>query len=199
MKKRRIVIISFVLAAVLAIGVGFAAMADTLTITGPVNFVKADEVLGAKDDAIKFVEVVSTDPVKDADGPVSISAAVSDTDKDAASISVTINDITGRVEPYVATAIFSVTYEDTNPTLDPVYLFPQATISNNPAGFEITAVPVEENGDAIVGADANKLKRGQTMLIKVTVTYTPQTTTVTVGETISVRLVYEDQNVNPNP
>ena len=110
MKKRRIVIISFVLAAVLAVGVGFAAVADTLFINGNFNFRNAQEILGNKDAAIKFTEnVVTNPPQTQTEGAVSITASAAD---DIATLKVAINGVT------TAEDATSVTPERKNRTFD---------------------------------------------------------------------------------
>ena len=200
MKKKRIVIISFVLVAVLAMGIGFAAMADTLTISGPVSFVVADEVLGQKAAAIKFesAKALTVDNPNEA-SPVTVLANKSATDENLANISVTINGVTGRVTPYVGEALFTVIYESTNTTLDPVYLFPKASISNNPDGFTVETFITDEEGNVLSGENTNKLALGGTMYVKVVVKYDPNgvATERTLVENITVQLVYEDVNVNP--
>ena len=54
MKKRRTIIISFLLLATLVMGVGYAAVADTLNITGRASFRPASLVAGEVASAIKF-------------------------------------------------------------------------------------------------------------------------------------------------
>ena len=92
MKKRRIAIASFLMLAVLVMGIGFAAIADTLFIQGTANIVNADEVLGQKDAAIKFKEVISQDPpASAAEGAVTLLAKLNETDEDKAVFDLTIN------------------------------------------------------------------------------------------------------------
>ena len=191
MKKRRIAIASFLMLAVLVMGIGFAAIADTLFIQGTANIVNADEVLGQKDAAIKFKEVISQDPpVSAAEGAVTLLAKLNETDEDKAVFDLTINLIKDRTEPYYAEAVYKVVYETANTTLDDVYLYPIVTVSNDPAGLTVTAEPVDENGDPA----SNKLVRNGEMLIKVVATYDPteEGAGVTITESIEVRLDYED-------
>ena len=187
MKKRRIVIISFVLVAVLAIGVGFAAVADTLLIQGNFNFRNATEILGSKDAAIKFTGDVTTIPEQTAtEGAVSITANASD---DTASMHVSVNGITvedgDTVTPYVAVAVYDVKYDTTDTTLDPVHLSVSVS-ETSVAGLEITAEP-----------STTVLSQGQTMQVTVTVTYTPTVDANNNGseitETFEIRLEYSDR------
>ena len=190
MKKRRIVIISFVLAAVLAVGVGFATVADTLFINGNFNFRNAQEILGNKDAAIKFTKNVETIPPQTAtDGAVSITASAAD---DIATLKVAINGVATAedataVTPYVATATFEVVYETTDTSLDPVNLTvtKEGSALDNVDGLVVTVEPSKTT-----------LKVGETMKVTVTVTYTPTVEANNSGTEITdvfdIKLVYDD-------
>lgn len=190
MKKRRIVIISFVLAAVLAVGVGFATVADTLFINGNFNFRNAQEILGNKDAAIKFTKNVETNPPQTAtEGAVSITASAAD---DIATLKVAINGVTTAedataVTPYVATATFEVVYETTDTSLDPVNLTvtKEGGALDNVDGLVVTVEPSKTT-----------LKVGETMTVTVTVTYTPTVEANNSGTEITdvfdIKLVYDD-------
>jgi hypothetical protein len=189
MKKRRIVIISFVLAAVLAVGVGFATVADTLFINGNFNFRNAQEILGNKDAAIKFTKNVETIPPQTAtDGAVSITASAAD---DIATLKVAINGVTTAdgatsVTPYVATATFEVVYETTDTSLDPVNL----TVTKDGNALTIPGLEIDVN------PSKTTLKVGETMTVTVTVTYTPTVDANNSGTEITdvfdIKLVYDD-------
>ena len=60
MKNRKIVVVAFLLVSVLLLGVGYAALTDTLTINGSAN-VAADDVADAFDSNIYFSKVISGD------------------------------------------------------------------------------------------------------------------------------------------
>lgn len=193
MKKKRIVIISFVLVAVLAMGVGFATIADTLLIGGNFNFRNASEILGNKDAAIRFTGDVTTDPAADSQGAVSISATASD---DTATLNVAVNGIkvaddADEVTPYVGWAEFDVIYDTDDTSLDPVDF-----------SYTIEGGATSVNGLAITVTTADnktELKVGETMTVRVTVTYTPSVAANNSGaeitEAFDIKLIYDDGTV----
>ena len=186
MKKRRIVILSFILVAVLTIGVGFATVADTLLIKGDFNFRNASEIIGSKDAAIKFTQVVSTTPEENAVGAVSVTAGI--TNDDVASLNVAINGVTTDQPSasYTATAVYKVVYETDDTTLDPVY------VSATPEGsaLSITGLTVT------VDTSKDILAVGEDMEVTVIVTYTPVADVNNSGEEITdvfdIKLEFSD-------
>ena len=79
MKKRRIVFLSFMLAAALTIGVGYAALSDQLTVTGSAS-VDASDFEEVFDIDVYFSKAVST--------PELVTASIDATDKDEAIMTV---------------------------------------------------------------------------------------------------------------
>lgn len=79
MKKRRLVFLSFMLAAALTIGVGYAALSDQLTVSGSAS-VDAEDFEEVFDEDIYFIKAVST--------PELVNAAIDTSDKDKATMTV---------------------------------------------------------------------------------------------------------------
>ncbi len=101
MKKRRIAIASFLLLAVLVMGIGFAALVETLNLTGTATYRPTSVVETDVSSAIKFI---SADP----DGDYCISATVIDDDN--ADMTVIFNDA-GVADTFVAKATYIVKYD----------------------------------------------------------------------------------------
>lgn len=171
MKNRRFALTAFLIVAVLVMGIGFAALVDTLNITGDVTFNPAGAVIGEKAGAIKFSsaadDTVAT-PAAGEVGPVTVNASV--LSDESASVQVIINGITDRTEAYVATAKFTVLYETTNTTLDPVYLYPAFTTEVDAAnGFTVELL----DSTGVAFADGTQLAPGAEIEITVKVTFDP--------------------------
>lgn len=79
MKKRKIAIVAFMLAAILALGVGFAALTDTLTIEGSAK-IAADGAQEVFDEDIFFSKALAD--------TTRCTAAIDGTDKDKATMTV---------------------------------------------------------------------------------------------------------------
>ena len=206
MKKRRLVIISFLLVAVLAIGVGFAAVADTLNITGRAGFRPASIVNAEIANAIHFD--TTYDIVKDYHelNEDVIPTFIAQTESDnAAAMTVAFNGVEG-VSTYTATAIYKVTYDalDTNlPDVEvdaiasikngetPVENFTiSATVAHKDAGVDGEVTDVDQVGAA---GDPTTIAPGESVYVVVTVTYVQPTTPPTnvVSGNISVTLNFE--------
>ena len=189
MKKRRVIIVAFLLIATLIMSIGYAAVAATLTIGGNLTFRPADKVIGAKDEAIKFshdAEDTTASPAEGTVDPVTVTALV--TSDDTATMNVVINGVKDRVADYVATATFTVLYDTDDTTFDPVYLYPTANVT----GGDITGIQID--CDYSANANGNKLVAGGEMTVTVTVTVDADiaATDIMVRD-ISVHLEYEDQ------
>ena len=189
MKKRRIAITSFLILAVLVMGVGFAALAETLNISGTATYRPANVVNDRVDAAIKFTKAT----------PDKVYCTAASYSGDAADMTVLINDA-GEKNLFEATAIYEVTYDTTDMTYPAVEIdieksITQALGSNvSIAGFSID-VSYEYDTDATV---ANKLSPGETMTVTVTVTYNsedaPDLSEVSLA-TIAVALHYSTEDL----
>lgn len=185
--KRRIVLAAFLLVAILVVGVGFATFVKDLMISGTATFNPASYVIGNKGDAVKFSQKegdTTIVPPAGEIGPVTTTAQV--TGDNTATMSVIVNGITDRTEPYVSTATFTIVYDSTDTTLDPVYLYPVIESTN-------TAFDVEV--DMVTGTS---LAVGEEIEITVTVTFDPTDNAAIISgnspvtESISIRIGVED-------
>lgn len=171
MKNRRLALTSFLILAVLVMGIGFAALVDTLSINGDVTFNPASAVIGEKAGAIKFSQAEG-DTVAYPDASVidAVTVSASVIADESASVQVIINGVTDRTEPYVGTAKFTVLYETTNTTLNPVYLYPQFTTDLDSAnGFDVELL----NADGTAFVQGTEMAPGTEIEIMVKVTYNP--------------------------
>ena len=193
MKKRRLVIISFLLVAVLAIGVGFAAVADTLNITGRAGFRASNVVTKDIADAIQFDQEFT--PVLDNhDLPESILTTFNSsiTGLNAADLTIAFNGTTAMNE-YSATATYKVDYLNNTLDLPDVELSVDAYVLDGATpleDFEITYV-FSSDPEGTIAVDS--FAPGSSAYVTVTVTYTvpdPQPADV-VGGTISIALHFE--------
>lgn len=179
MKKRRIAIAAFLLAATLVMGVGFAAITGTLNITGTAYFhgksATSSDILAA----IRFTDNISVN-----DESIVVANKKSD---HAASMDVTFRDtdaVPGEV--FTATATYEIEYtSDKVATLpDITFSVPAPTITSaaGSPGFAITT-----NWNA-----PQTISFGDTITVTVTVTYTNQdpAETGSVSATIAVPLPY---------
>lgn len=165
MKNRRLAIASFILIAVLMMGIGFAALVDTLNITGTATFRPAAVVETDVDAAIYFTEATP-------DENYCVSATIK-TDPDEAGMTVVFNDAGETNRTYEAVAKFIVIYQptDTNAHLPAVKLEAVASaITPGTAelapGFNVT-VDHEHIGEV---AEEGYFSPGESMEITVTVT-----------------------------
>lgn len=194
MKKRRLVLGSLLLAAVLVMGIGFAALVDTLNITGTATFRPAGVVETDVDAAIYFTTAAP-------DEDYCISANV-DSNPDIAYMTVVFNDAGETNRIYEATATFTVLYQptDANAHLPAVKLTPSASIlttgTSNPApGFTVNVA--HEHIGAV--AEEGMFSPGESMKVTVTVTCNADEITNTTSNseaTISVSLAYDTIAVN---
>ena len=166
MKKRRIVLASFLLIAVLVMAIGFAAVVNTLSITGTATFRPVSSVISTIDPMIHF----DTTPGATVAGDYCVSATVLD-DNDKADMNVIINDADGKNQ-FTAVATYTVVYEDDNGQhLPSVKLAVSADIAalggGDVEGFDID-VKHEHIGEQKV---AEMFSPGESMLITVYVTY----------------------------
>jgi len=164
MKKRRLVIVAFMLATVLTLGVGYAAINGSLGITGRMEFqgkaLTEPEVVNA----VKFVASGDGAPtVTDA----GLCAATVSGDH-AADMSVTFTDPNGVVgEQFTVSATYTILYDSTNTAL------PDVTLT--PSTIEQSGVNANQGVEVTTDWTGSKtLKVGETTTITVTVTYTNQ-------------------------
>ena len=162
MKNRRLAITSFILIAVLVMGIGFAALVDTLNITGTATFRPAAVVETDVDAAIYFTDAVS-------DENYCVSATVK-ADPDEAGMTVVFNDAGEVNRTYDASATFTVVYKPTDASahLPAVKLeaVASAIVPGTATEAEVEHVHVNAEGEEI---DKELFEPGDTMLIIVTV------------------------------
>ena len=182
MKNRRLAIVSFLLIAVLVMGVGFAALVDTLNITGTATFRPAAVVETDVDAAIYFTQA-------EADGDYCISASIKNSDPDEATMTVYFNDAGETDRTYTATATFTVVYQpaENNAHLPAVQMTYEATAlvpgtANVATGFTVS-VAHEHVGEQ---QKVDKMfSPGETMLVTVTVTCNADAITETTTESMA--------------
>ena len=195
MKNRRLAIVSFLLIAVLVMGVGFAALVDTLNVTGSATFRPAAVVETDVDAAIYFTQA-------EADGDYCISASVKTSDPDEATMTVYFNDAGETDRTYTAIATFTVVYQpqEENAHLPAVQMAYEASAlvpgtANLAPGFEVT-VQHEHVGQQKV---TEMFSPGETMLVTVIVTCNADAINNTTSESmanITVALKYSTVTVN---
>lgn len=162
MKKRRIVLSSFLILAVLVMGIGFAALVETLNLTGTATYRPTSVVETDVSSAIKFTKATP-------DGNYCVSATVIDDDN--ADMTIIFNDA-GVSDTFTAVATYVVKYEaEANAHLPVVHLTPTAAVTllgtTTPAeGFTIKVEHSHPNGQAV----NNMFAPGEEMTITVTVT-----------------------------
>ena len=165
MKNRRIAIASFLLIAVLVMGIGFAALVDTLNITGTATFRPAAVVETDVDAAIYFTQATP-------DENYCVSATIK-ADPDEAGMTVVFNDAGETDRTYTASASFLVVYQPTteNAHLPAVKLDAVASAivpgtTDAAPGFTVS-VAHEHIGEV---AEEGMFSPGESMLVTVTVT-----------------------------
>ena len=189
MKNRRIVLSSLLLIAVLVMGIAFAALVDTLNITGTATFRPAAVVETDVDAAIYFTE----DGITIGDYCVS---ATRKADPDEAGMTVVFNDAGETDRVFVSTATFTVVYQptDSNAHLPAVKLEAVASAitpgtTEAAPGFTVTVDHEHVGEHAVEGM----FSPGETMLVTVTVTCDAtlvSSTTANSSANISVALNY---------
>lgn len=194
MKKRRIAITSFLILAVLVMGVGFAALVDTLNITGTATFRPSAVVETDVDSAIYFTQATP-------DENYCVSATIK-ADPDEAGMTVVFNDAGETNRTYEATATFTIVYQpsDNSAHLPAVKLEAVASaITPGTAelapGFTVT-VAHEHIGEV---AEEGYFSPGETMQVTVTVTCDADQITNTTSNSaasISVALNYSTVAAN---
>ena len=195
MKKRRLVIGTFLLCAVLVMGIGFAAVADTLNITGRASFRSSAIVKGDVSSAIYFDPAYTPDVDTGADDDnvfPTKSATISAGEKpNAADLTLVINGVEGRTTPYVLTAVYKVNYDLGDGSLPTVTTAVNATLKDSGVdvpGFAIAAKLYE--GETTSSAVVTEMEPGDTAYAIVTITYTTpaQIPTNVLAGTIDVTL-----------
>lgn len=196
MKKRRTIIISFLLLATLVMGVGYAAVADTLNITGRASFRPATLVAGEVASAIKFDKTFGTNgatPHLSFDDDIThVTASVLE-DNEAA-LTLVIND-TKTLDNYTATVTYKVMYDigtGDAASYPDVNVVPTSTLKNageDVEGFDIKTVLTDSETPG-AGTSVSSLEPGQVAYVHVTITYeTPATVpTAVVAGNIAVTL-----------
>ena len=172
MKKRRIVLASFLLIAVLVMAIGFAEVVDKLFITGEAKYRPIGVVKNDVDAAIKFTDAKSTSSA--------CTSAILDTEDvtgDTAKMKVVFNDNGEPNQTFIATAEFTVKYEnpDANAHLPSVYLNVSAAATtsgtaNVAPGYTVTVDHVHPEGGQAVD---EMFSPGEEMTVVVTVEYNP--------------------------
>ena len=140
MKKRRTIIISFLLVATLIMGVGYAAVADKLTIGGRASFKPASAVASEVASSIYFDTTYTTvDRFGDTENVIpTLSAGFSAdvTKPNSATLSVAFNGVENR-ENYKASVELKIIYEESAS-------LPDVTMS-------VTALDIADSGAAVEG------------------------------------------------
>ena len=157
MKKRRFAIVAFLLCACICLGVGYAALTDTLTINGDIT-VKPHSA----DFVVKFTEVKFTDKTTTA----------IQTDETVANFSSTQLTAAGDT----ATAILEVTNESDGYKAQMADFGYATSTADAATYFTYTIEYVEETGVDTYSVidDAPLLDVGETCLVRVTVTLKTQ-------------------------
>ncbi|MBR2459740.1 MAG: hypothetical protein IKB34_00705 [Clostridia bacterium] len=195
MKRRRLVITSFLLAAVLVMGIGFAATADTLSVAGEVHLRPSSFVATEIADAIYFYEKSDTtnymEPVittseganQDTIFPV-LGADV--TGDGNASVTFTINGVAGRETPYTVTTVYKAVYEapPETPNLPDVRLSVRPVTSGTEYIQDTFTATAKLYSDQACNNEitSSPIAPGTVFYVSVTITYTPN---VAVGSTLT--------------
>lgn len=159
MKKRRIVIVAFMLATVLVLGVGYAAVSGVLDIRGTGTFMGKNLAQNEILEAVKFTAAEGDDECT--------AKIIEDGVGRTAKMDVGFNDTTATAQTFSASAKFTVTYasEDASAIFPDVKLtLPTPTITPALAGDTNWAISVDWAGD-------QTLALGESVDIIVTVTY----------------------------
>ena len=192
MKNRRIAIASFLVVAILVMGIGFAAITGTLNIAGTAKYQNSGEIKSDVHTAVKF---------KSATGVQNCTATITDTLGDAANMSVTFIDQTTEPETFYAIAEYVIMYGEGENTdnLAPVMFedYGADDITNNNADFGLSVKWLDEEDNEIADITTYELEFGHTVTLEVTVSYTStdsQGTNATGGFNISLPYTYQGEN-----
>ena len=196
MKKRRTIIISFLLLATLVMGVGYAAVADTLNITGRASFRPASLVAGEVASAIKFDKTFGTNgatPHLSFDDDITHVTASVVEDNEAA-LTLVINDTT-TLEDYTVAVTYKIMYDigtgdaAAYPDVTPAVTSTLRNAGVDVEGFTIDTVLTDSETPG-AGTAVSTLQPGQVAYAHVTITYeTPATVpTAVVAGNIAITL-----------
>lgn len=105
MKKRRIAIVAFMLATVLTLGVGYAAVSGVLNITGTGTF-RGNNL--AQNEILKAIKL--TNPTPDDYATATITTDAVTGEQHTAVINVNFNDTTGEAKTYVSVTTITIDY-----------------------------------------------------------------------------------------
>ena len=169
MLKRRNAVLAFLLVAVMLLGVGFAALSETLTVTGTAAVQVASDVPGEQTPAEKeYDEDIYFTNVAAADGTKGVTAEL-DTTKDA----ITVTVPTGVLGVQGDTTVITATIK--NDSTHAVTVTPVDTDSTN---FDVATVFVDPSNENIAA--------GQSTNVKITITLKTAPTADIAAETIKV-------------
>ncbi len=163
MKKRRLMIVSFLVCAALIMGIGYASVNGTLNITGQAEFNGKSVVSSEITKAVKFTDFQAV---------ANCTARING--DHAAGMTVTFNDTEGTVgQVFTATAVYTIKYDTTDTTLPSVTLEKPTATMTSTAGSPGFAIDVRW-GEETTTAEAKTLAPGEEIDITVIVTYTNQ-------------------------
>jgi len=172
MKKRRLTIVAFLLAATLVLGVGYAAVTGNLTLNGTVAYNPEQLVTDA---TVKFSNATGTGCIAAVTGNSTATMDVSFMDNDG------VTDV-GGVKEYTAEAIYTISYTGDANLAD---LRVTPTITNALASSDFSMLYEWISNDNIVGP-------GETIQLKVTVKYSVPSTipSTSVSDSFLITLAY---------
>lgn len=171
MKKRRTVIVAFLLLAVMTIGIGYAAIVDTLDITGTADLSTSN----AFDANIFFSNAV-------ADGQTGNTAKVNDDNNDKASFSAASMIKEGD------TAVFTFTIQNDNNRDAKITMKTHSNTDDTHFGIAMTW----EGGEDAYGTGAElTVAAGQSAEVTVTITLVSLPSNYTAGQVLSATFVNE--------
>ena len=157
MKTRRIAIVAFLLATVLTLGIGYAAISGVLGISGRATFNGTAVTQSEVTKALQFTNAVGDENC--------VANVTQDGTGHSADMTVTFNDANGIIgDKFVAVATYTISYSSTVTNLPDVKLTmptPAITPSN---GSDCWSIAVDWTGD-------KTLSVGEETTITVTVTY----------------------------
>lgn len=167
MKNRRKTIIAFMLCACLIMGIGYAAVADELVITGTGSY---EASLTPFDADVYFTQVISQGKGVTATVAANTDSATFDVkfnSADASTYDSNLNSV------YTSTAIYEFTYvvddATANPSTSATFSAPTLTVTPG-AGWTVTATICDANGTDIA-ANEITLTTGELGYVKVVCSY----------------------------
>lgn len=171
MKNRRNVIIGFLLCACLIVGVGYANVSGQLIIGGNARFNGQSELTNKVKEAVIFSAAVA--------GENCTNAAITDTAKKTADMTVVINDavgtsLDGTAAEFQAIASYTITYDTTEAYPDVKFSTPVPTITSlngHQNCWNITAVFQNATTGASTDGSTATLSPGASVDVIVTVTF----------------------------